>query len=161
MNKFLGTWESKLWICLFLYSPLAKLLYLIWIVVTVFPTLWLVCVVLFIDPGKVIWWRALDKYRWFRAEPNHEVLAHTQLRSMRTEYLSTVTELEDRRKRTSNTVGILEKQHVFVCGLETATFPEYSALLWETMFAVIPFDPSALGLSQQHWAGEKISAWGN
>lgn len=74
MNKFPGAWESKSWTYLVLYSPLAKLFYLIWMAVTVFPTLWLVCVVLFIDLGKVIWWRALANCRWYRSGPKHEFL---------------------------------------------------------------------------------------
>lgn len=75
-------------------------------VVTVFPALWLVYVVLFIDLGKVIWWRALDKCRGFRAEPNHETLAHAKLRSLRTELFSPGAESEDTRKITSNVVAL-------------------------------------------------------
>lgn len=41
MNMFLRAWESKLWTYLVLYSPVGKLLYPVWMAVTVFPTLWL------------------------------------------------------------------------------------------------------------------------
>ena len=148
MNKFLGAWESTLCTYLVLYSPLAKLLCLIWMAVTVFPTLWLVCVVLFIDLGKVIWWRALNKCRWLRAKPSHEIFAHAKPRSVRTALCSSDTESEDTRKIISNIVGLLEEQHVYVCGLETSTFLGYCVLLWETMFAVVPSTTSPLGLSQ-------------
>lgn len=148
MNRFLGKWESNLWTYLFLYSPLAKLLYFIWIVVTVFPTLWLVCVVC-----SLILAKQFDEELWISTDdlglsPTMKFLPTLNCDQWEQSIYPQSQSQKTGGRGPSNTVGLLEEQHVSVCGLEIPTFPQYSALLWETMFVVIPSDPSPLGLSQ-------------